>query len=898
MASPPPHDGVAAADRRAAYVTPSWDSTGSLACRCVYMLSQIARVRTTPPLLAGPAKWRCPRSFGVDRRQSEALEVRGSVWELRPAGRPLKGGANAVSYRLFTLAPTGRWNRFAECLKYSFFYETSKRAFNVPIYENNIDFRGELLSAFKTSRGMSTTLPYDLASELSESRLIPGCTNIFPNPRSNEPSSKPGSKIWAALNNEVLRTDESEMSREWSSAWMQGRGNGSSPRKPADQKHRRHDSHIRKSGSTWRYESVGVNVFLGIMNAMISPYARRPSAVRSDFPVKPETTTLQNLHDSNRVQAPNFRYYSLNSPKAKRDTFESRKIENVRRALGCGAGVINDRETCRDDVRDNLTSTLCRPPNISRTRWDASFLHAEVLSRLTITFAPPAPCTTHVFQAGRRAIGLILGQGSRLHAMPASPVRILRRKHREDIFFNAPRALSDAVHTRRTQQEPVTRVEREKQNVLLPLTRERRGTHYTRAVTSTALHRVPRCENSKPRTIVKYFTFPSNPERPRHAGVAKGCSFLGGGLHDRQACISGSPSIAQAVTITAVVIALQGEAAPRVRRDKAARVTAFVRHRTDPPRLARRQCLTRRSASRMWNTLKEGILDWPAPEMPDDKIDVQHVYTEVTFAIGSQFFKHVLDDYDPIADLEGNRTVESSRQVIELAKFSYPYAIGPGHTVHAYCTLRRVLLAGRRPMESRFNCAPCRFERAWETPQTCGIVRQESRMLKSGSDPSGVEADSYRLSATICRAAVDNVAETGTWLVETSSLTTSILGRWVTFTAMHPSPIRKMKTREHTREKMMVQWTLKVNCTTECSGKLTGLAFGRSRVRLPRLARPPPTKANRVQSPAGSPDFRKWESCRTMPLVGGFSRGLPSSRGGPVLVHLFELYFDLSDVIL
>ncbi|KAJ8871562.1 hypothetical protein PR048_027888 [Dryococelus australis] len=42
-----------------------------------------------------------------------------------------------------------------------------------------------------------------------------------------------------------------------------------------------------------------------------------------------------------------------------------------------------------------------------------------------------------------------------------------------------------------------------------------------------------------------------------------------------------------------------------------------------------------------------------------------------------------------------------------------------------------------------------------------------------------------------------------------------------------------------------------------------------------RLARSPPTKANRVQSPAGSSDFRKWESCRTMPLVGGFSQGSP-----------------------
>ncbi|KAJ8895125.1 hypothetical protein PR048_000450 [Dryococelus australis] len=33
-----------------------------------------------------------------------------------------------------------------------------------------------------------------------------------------------------------------------------------------------------------------------------------------------------------------------------------------------------------------------------------------------------------------------------------------------------------------------------------------------------------------------------------------------------------------------------------------------------------------------------------------------------------------------------------------------------------------------------------------------------------------------------------------------------------------------------------------------------------------------PDKANRIQSPIGSPDFRMWESCRTMPLVSGFSR--------------------------
>ncbi|KAJ8888947.1 hypothetical protein PR048_008441 [Dryococelus australis] len=42
-----------------------------------------------------------------------------------------------------------------------------------------------------------------------------------------------------------------------------------------------------------------------------------------------------------------------------------------------------------------------------------------------------------------------------------------------------------------------------------------------------------------------------------------------------------------------------------------------------------------------------------------------------------------------------------------------------------------------------------------------------------------------------------------------------------------------------------------------------------------RLSRSPLATANRFQYPAGSPDFRKWESSRAMQLVGGFSRGFP-----------------------
>ncbi|KAJ8867491.1 hypothetical protein PR048_031293, partial [Dryococelus australis] len=49
-----------------------------------------------------------------------------------------------------------------------------------------------------------------------------------------------------------------------------------------------------------------------------------------------------------------------------------------------------------------------------------------------------------------------------------------------------------------------------------------------------------------------------------------------------------------------------------------------------------------------------------------------------------------------------------------------------------------------------------------------------------------------------------------------------------------------------------------------------------------------PPKASRVQSAAGSlPDFLKWRSCRTIPLVGGFSRGspFPPHPFVPALLH-------------
>ncbi|KAJ8873944.1 hypothetical protein PR048_024783 [Dryococelus australis] len=66
-------------------------------------------------------------------------------------------------------------------------------------------------------------------------------------------------------------------------------------------------------------------------------------------------------------------------------------------------------------------------------------------------------------------------------------------------------------------------------------------------------------------------------------------------------------------------------------------------------------------------------------------------------------------------------------------------------------------------------------------------------------------------------------------------------------------------------------------CTPAYSNERETILPQRGATVAERLARSPPTKAKRAQSPAGSPDFRKWESCRTMPLVGGFSQRSPVS---------------------
>ncbi|KAJ8883904.1 hypothetical protein PR048_015759 [Dryococelus australis] len=80
-------------------------------------------------------------------------------------------------------------------------------------------------------------------------------------------------------------------------------------------------------------------------------------------------------------------------------------------------------------------------------------------------------------------------------------------------------------------------------------------------------------------------------------------------------------------------------------------------------------------------------------------------------------------------------------------------------------------------------------------------------------------------------------------------------------------------------------WALASSHTHDRDGKLTMKQV------LDGLACSPPTKANRVQSPAVSPNSCIWESCQTMPLISGFCRGsrvspTPSFRRCSILTSI------------
>ncbi|KAJ8885936.1 hypothetical protein PR048_012142 [Dryococelus australis] len=210
-----------------------------------------------------------------------------------------------------------------------------------------------------------------------------------------------------------------------------------------------------------------------------------------------------------------------------------------------------------------------------------------------------------------------------------------------------------------------------------------------------------------------------------------------------------------------------------------------------------------------------------------DKIDFKLVYTEFTFAIASEIIRHVLDDFAPIADLQGNKKrilycqmwgSLSLLVIMHVAKYDPSCGRG-GQAVSALPPRRTRSIPGR---DTGFSHVGNRAGRCRWLAGFRGVSHPPPPpAIHSGAAPYSPPSPSLSLNTSLLKAA-------------------------------HISSLN-----------------LKQN----------------------RLSCSPPTIVNRVYSPAGSlPDFRIWESCRTMPMVGGFSRG--SSFPLPFVQALLHIHFN------
>ncbi|KAJ8893885.1 hypothetical protein PR048_006486 [Dryococelus australis] len=187
-----------------------------------------------------------------------------------------------------------------------------------------------------------------------------------------------------------------------------------------------------------------------------------------------------------------------------------------------------------------------------------------------------------------------------------------------------------------------------------------------------------------------------------------------------------------------------------------------------------------------------GDLPFPQPLHSGDKIDVQHVYTEVTFANGLQFIRDTLDDSGPIGDLFTDSL------------------IGWASLWNGACVRLATVCCGRFPI---------------------GCVAEWRLIYQAliGDRCSGISLGSEAI-----------------FLAHAAGVGATRLGElWA-----NNRPVRKQASND-------------VSPGLRKSWLQAGTAANEQKA-----------EANRIQSLAEPlPNFSKRESCRTMPLIGGFSLG-------------------------
>ncbi|KAJ8894916.1 hypothetical protein PR048_000223 [Dryococelus australis] len=202
------------------------------------------------------------------------------------------------------------------------------------------------------------------------------------------------------------------------------------------------------------------------------------------------------------------------------------------------------------------------------------------------------------------------------------------------------------------------------------------------------------------------------------------------------------------------------------------------------------------------------------------EIDAKHLFFSHTVVIGRQLFRHA--PFNLRASNKREAVVTSSKfDRKERERVNLAYFIGT-HTLHHACV--RLSPCGDRDVD---NLATDRRIR-WKSEKKGFAINGKREVLSiredfhSGAAPYLLQSPLSALKTSLLRAG------------QISSLThTNILS------------------------------------TTSGINKENILSLYWGAAVAERLACSPPTYANRVQSTAGSlPDFRTWESCRTMPLVG------------------------------
>ncbi|KAJ8870263.1 hypothetical protein PR048_029284 [Dryococelus australis] len=83
----------------------------------------------------------------------------------------------------------------------------------------------------------------------------------------------------------------------------------------------------------------------------------------------------------------------------------------------------------------------------------------------------------------------------------------------------------------------------------------------------------------------------------------------------------------------------------------------------------------------------------------NDMLEVKHVCTEDDFAIGSQFIIHSLDDSEPMANLQGNKSGESCRMMPLVGGFSRGSPVSPALPFRRYSILTSITLIGSHDLD-------------------------------------------------------------------------------------------------------------------------------------------------------------------------------------------------------